>query len=1413
MAIGSRRNGQLWIWMTVSFVTGLLISYWASVRVEQSNQEHIDRVLSIQAQDLIQQIYNRVELYQYGLRGLRGTVATAQNNLSRELIERYSKTRDLDLEFPGARGFGFIRRVPVADEMDFVKQATLDGWPDFSVRQLTQHGGERYIIQYIEPVGPNKAAVGLDIASEYNRREAAFLSLRTGEVRLTGPITLVQATGKPLQSFLIMLPIYKNAGTPTTVEERERLGFGWSYAPLIIEEVLTNLRLRPDYFAAEIKDVTKPEKETQFFDNRVLSKGDLVSEYQVEREVFGRTWQFKFGAYPAFGQSLNMTSKEQVFALGTVLSFLISAVLALFINNRQRRADYFAQQARLAGIVESSTDAIISQDINGKVISWNSAAERMFGISAIEAIGNSLADLIIPNDIWQKENLLYKEVTAEKQPFPSIESQRIGVDGQLIDVSISIAVVRNTEKEVIGISETIRDISIQKSTQAEIIKLNSNLERQVEERTLEVRTVNTLLESVLDSASAISIIATDINGIVILFNKGAEEMLGYKAEEMVGVQSPAIIHSPSELEQRAKELSNQYQQKIEGFKVFTFIPDNEGLERREWTYIRKDGTRLLVSLSVTVIRDIHGAISGYLGIAVDISEQNKQHEALAFAMNQLAMAANVAELGVWSWEPGSDFLEWNDRMFAMYQQPLELKKTGVMYEHWIARVHPDDKVRTEEALNAAIERRADYDLVFRIILPDGSERSIKAAADIEFDKDNNVVRITGINQDITEQIHQESILRHAKEKADEASAAKSNFLANMSHEIRTPMNAVLGMLQLVANTNLDDRQRDYISKSKSAARSLLSLLNDVLDYSKIEAGKLQLDLHPFSMDEVLRNLAVVLSGNLGSKSVEVLYDIDLTIPQLLLGDSNRLQQVLINLSGNALKFTSTGYVIVRVHKISGNKNDTCLRISVEDTGIGISKENQVHIFDGFTQAEVSTSRRYGGTGLGLVICKRLTTLMGATLNLESELGEGSKFWFDLNLPVVSASDTDDIQIVDRRVLVVEDNQLTAELFQRTGMDLGWRVDVAYSGKIALKMIAKAQEGKEFYDVVLMDLQLPDINGDDVAQSIVNLMGEDAPKIIIISAYGQASIGNEFGDDAPVYSDFLSKPITPLQLSESVERVLNTRENPVVENNGRLQRLKGKHLLVVEDNIINREIAYELLATEGANVDLATGGIEGVDKVISGTCVYDLVLMDIQMPDIDGLEATRRIRADGRWNNLPIVAMTANVSLEDREACAAVGMNAHISKPVDLEELVNTVLLVGMGTSTEDKNVSTNDSAYELIEDKLSLLRRFNNNKNLFKRMQSMFVVEMQTIIEEVALCWQTKQWHESTKALHTLKGAAGTMGAVRLSRRARDMEEKFKLIDDDNAVDVECSGLLVELVELVQLSDEALASLIDNDER
>jgi CheY-like chemotaxis protein len=372
--------------------------------------------------------------------------------------------------------------------------------------------------------------------------------------------------------------------------------------------------------------------------------------------------------------------------------------------------------------------------------------------------------------------------------------------------------------------------------------------------------------------------------------------------------------------------------------------------------------------------------------------------------------------------------------------------------------------------------------------------------------------------------------------------------------------------------------------------------------------------------------------------------------------------------------------------------------------------------------------------------------------------------------------------------------------------------VAITGNMALKMVTDAYESKEPYDVILLDIQLPDISGHDVAQSVTRLLGDDTPKIIVISAYAQTSITPESGEDIPNYSDFLSKPVTPLQLSDSVERVLNKQDEPALVNQERQKRLLGVQLLVVEDNMINREIAYELLTTEGASVDLASGGIEGVDSIMAGIRKYDLVLMDIQMPDIDGLEATRRIRADSRWSDLPIIAMTANVSLEDREACTAAGMNGHVSKPVDLEELVNTVLLAVKREFMMDKAHLPGSNTDQLIEDKITLLRRFSNNRKLFQKMQGMFSTEMQKIIDEITVCWQAKQWRESTLALHTLKGAAGTMGAIGLAARAQELEAQFKLISSNNVVDVEYSDLLSELLELVQRSDGALAGLLTGDD-
>ena len=1536
--IGKYARRQLRVRFVIALVSGLLLSLLLSLHVERLNNEHVQTLLNEKADNLVHQIQERIELYQYGLRGMRGAVLTAGDDLSRELVSRYNATRNVDEEFPGARGFGFIRRVEPGDEASFLQAARADGWPDFSIRQLSVHSGERFVIQYIEPVERNLAAVGLDIASETNRREAAWSALLSGEVYLTGPITLVQATGNPQQSFLILLPVYRGGHTPASREERLARGIGWSYAPLLMEEVLADLHLFDNDLKLELTDTTDETQPVLFFTNATGQSLAAIAPFQQEQRIYGRNWQFRVQAYPAFVKAQHITSPLLVFVLGALISVLASTLFAMWLNSRLRREEFVAQQARLAAIVESSADSIISQDCHGIIRSWNQAAESMFGFTENEALGQSLAGLIVPADLHEQEHEICV-AAADGLPLLPKESRRLHADGREIEVSVSYAVIRNAAGKPVGLSESIRDISAQKAAQAQIIELNTNLERQVEERAGEAQRLSQLLQGVLDSASEVSIIATDKEGTVTLFNQGAERMLGYRAEEFVGLQTPAPLHLAEEIEARSVELERQYGGEIRGFRVFVHKPELFGSETREWTYVCKDGEHLQVSLSETVMRDVAGEIVGYLGIAVDItarkaseaalekslittqaildtavnpiitidsfgiirsfnpageqtfgyqadevvgqnvsvlmpepfasrhdlymqrfremtgnrviginreiqarckdgtmfpvqislgammlgderiivgimtdiSEQRAQHEALAATSAQLSMAAEVAELGVWSWTPESNELQWNDRMFELYQQPSELRDGGLHYKHWRMRIHPDDLARTEESLQAAIEGRGVYDPVFRIVLPDGRERSVQAGAQVERSEDGTLLRVTGINRDITEQLQYETRLREAKEAADAASAAKSAFLANMSHEIRTPMNAVLGMLKLVAQTNLSERQRDYVSKSQSAATSLLSLLNDILDYSKIEAGKLQLDRHPFSIDEVMRNLAVVISGTLTDKPVEVVFDLDLSLPQSLLGDSNRLQQILINLAGNALKFTAEGFVRVSA-KLAG-RDDGSVRVafSVKDSGIGISADNQQRIFEGFTQAEVSTSRRYGGTGLGLVICKRLLAMMGSELTLQSTPGQGSEFSFELTLPLVTEADYRvSMQQPPLRVLLVEDNPLTAELLQRDGRLLGWQVDLAAGGAAAMKALLHARDQGSPYQVAILDWRLPDDDGVELAHRINTAMASDAPAIVLISAYGRESLNDVLCSDNPPFHDFLSKPVTPLQLAEAITRALGQPQEaqPAEPEAAGGARLAGMTILVVEDNAINREIVFELLSSEGARVDLAEGGLSGVEKATARPEDYDVIIMDMQMPDIDGLEATRRIRADRRCTELPILAMTANVSESDRQACLDAGMNAHVGKPVDLDEVVQVLqTLTGRasgGTGSDLRIISGVTEQLSELEDTDTLLQRFGHNRNLLAEMTERFMADMSALLQTLEQQWQQKLWRDSSATLHTLKGTSATMGAVALAQRSSELEQLFK---DMPAEQEQCSQYIVWLDELQTLLQGACAAL------
>lgn len=1505
-------------------ITGL--ATWQTVR---HNQQAIDAAVTTAAARAANAVTDRLNLYEHGLRGTRGLIlALEEQTISRQRFQRYIQAREIHRGFPGARGFGFIRRVERLNVPLFVREAREDDWPAFSIRELSPHSGERYVIQYIEPVERNSQAVGLDIASETNRREAALAALETGEARLTGPITLVQATGAPSQSFLFLLPIYRTVATPASAGERLAACLGWSYAPLLMSEVLADLPLDNLQTHLEIHDTTHPGKEELFYTGPIPQDNPTrLNRHVLQREVHGRQWQFTFTAFPAFIQNLHLISPDWIAWSGLLLSLLMATLVGTVRLNHERQRLLFAGQARMAAIVESSADGIIGKSLDGTILSWNRGAEQIFGYHASEAIGQSVTSLLVPEDLKNEEATVLAKIARGEQVL-NVKTRRRHRDGHLVDVSITVSPLRGPHDSVIGVSTTVRDISEQQAAEARIHELNANLEAQVQLRTAELNQLNLLMNSVLRAATEVSIIATGLDGKISLFNRGAERILGCAAEDIVGKSTTERFFVPEELAARSKELSLETGRPIEGRQALILKPEIEGAESREWTLQRQDGSRFIASVAITAMRDNDGQLTGFLGIAIDITrqknterelasslattqaildtapnpiitvddkgqvlsfnpagervfgygqneivgqnvrllmpdsnrpdhanlfahyrrddnsavvdtgrevlarhkdgtvfpihlavgtmtfagtrryvglitdltEQYQQRMALLAARDQLMMAANVARLGIWTWTLADNSLQWNDRMFELYDYPQSLRETGLNYSHWRQRLHPDDMQANDQSLSAALEGRGNYDIIFRITLPDGRVRFLQVAAYIERDERNQPVKVTGINLDITAQRELETRLLQAKEQADLASAAKSSFLANMSHEIRTPMNAVLGLLQLVRQTELNLRQQDYVDKALSSGRALLSLLNDILDYSKIEAGKLELDLHPLELDALMRELGDVLSGNQGKKDIEILFAIDPNLPSVLVGDKLRLLQVMINLAGNAFKFTQQGQIVIGVEELQRSNGSILLRFSVTDTGIGISTEQLQRIFQSFTQAEASTARRFGGSGLGLVISKRLIELMHGTLEVTSEPGKGSRFWFDVPLgvanftPMRESCPTADVPL---HVLIVDDNPVAAELMTATARALGWRTQTAFSGNDALARVRDQASHNDRFDLVLMDWRMPDMDGLDAAKQIRNSSTTPgSPLVIMVSAYEREAMASEQQHaDAP-FADFLTKPVTPRQLANTVMQALTGKSaTPAagVEDKPRTQRLRDLRLLVVDDNAVNRQVVAELLQGEGASVTLAEGGAEGVAAVHANPDTFDAVVMDMQMPDVDGIEATRRIRADARFSRLPIMAMTANASTTDRDACLAAGMNAHVGKPIDLEQTVATLQTLTGRRTLQPVTLPPPpiDTQGPLVESLAAIMPRLGGKRALYARMLTLFEPEENSLIDELAAKITRQDIAGSAATLHAIKGSAGTLGATALAQHAAALEFRLKS-GDATAVEAVMSPATVQ---------------------
>ena len=780
--------------------------------------------------------------------------------------------------------------------------------------------------------------------------------------------------------------------------------------------------------------------------------------------------------------------------------------------------------------------------------------------------------------------------------------------------------------------------------------------------------------------------------------------------------------------------------------------------------------------------------------------------ALLAAQEKVRLANESGGVGIWDQDLETGGLIWDAQSYRLYG--LEPRTEISAYDLWARHLHPDDLARAEADFQRSLSTGDDFFSEFRVVWPDGSVHHMRGFGRLQKNEAGQAVHIVGTNIDVTEAVNYAQSLKVARDTAEAASQSKGQFLANMSHEIRTPMNAILGMLSLLQSTDLTSRQRDYASKTEGAAKSLLGLLNDILDFSKVDAGKMELEREPLRLDAMLRQLTVVLSANVGAKNIEVLFDVDPSLPEVVLGDAMRLQQVLINLCGNAIKFTSQGQVVLALNVQARSAEQVTVQFSVQDSGIGIAPEHQQHIFSGFSQAEASTTRRFGGTGLGLAICKRLVELMGGQIGITSTPGVGSTFAFTITLPVVAEvaqrMDTDGTKSAPRHALVVDDHPFSGALLVRMVQSLGWTADLATSGAQALDLIAAANgpHGAHPFEVVYMNWQMPVMDGWQATSRLQQWCAQNgvAPlRTVMLSAHGRENLSQRSPDEQAMLHGFLVKPVTASMLREAADDSVSGHSSVRQSARGRssLRQLSGMRILVVEDNLINQQVAEELLTIEGAVVSLAANGLLGVEAVRAAAPQFDVVLMDIQMPVLDGYGATQRIREHLGLKDLPIVAMTANAMAGDREICLASGMNDHVGKPFDMAQLVSLLIrTTGFFPDRLDRNSAAPDlsPAAALSIPGLDVgtaVARMAGLKSLYVRTARDFSKTLGSVVADLQALLEAGAHPQARMLLHTLKGNAGTLGATALALEAGRLETVYADNSPDTAPNTEPPPLAV----------------------
>jgi two-component system, sensor histidine kinase and response regulator len=1007
--------------------------------------------------------------------------------------------------------------------------------------------------------------------------------------------------------------------------------------------------------------------------------------------------------------------------------------------------------AQLHAIVDSASAAIMV--VRNRVIEQcNQRSEEIFGYSLAELAGQPTRLLYDDDESWERAGeAIYRHIGEGRNNVTEQQLRR--KDGRLFWARLSAHAIDQTDPAA-GIVALIEDITEQRKA-AESLRVAASE-----------------MQAILEAASSGIVLLKDRTAIRC--NQRMHEMLGWPDGALVG-QTTRVWYADEEEYRRVGELA---------------YPDiwQGRTHRREQLMQRRDGHQIWTRMTGHAV-DARDPARGSVWIIDDISAERAAARALSEANEKLRVLFEAAPVSMVHMK--------GDRVLAVNRRFSELfgyaHDEVAMLTGWMLQAYPDPQYRAvvKQTWADAIEQARQGDgkvqpQEYRARGKNGQELELLIGGQLL--EDGMIVTLT----DISRLKQTEAELKLAKEAAEEAARAKADFLANMSHEIRTPMNAVIGMTQLALKADPPPRVHDYLRKIQSSSQLLLGVINDILDFSKIEASKMRLDQVGFTLDKVLDDVAALVAEKASSKELELIISTAADVPAGLVGDPLRLQQVLLNLANNAVKFTERGEVEIRVRLLQQLADGVELRFEVRDTGIGISPEQGARLFQSFQQADSSTTRRYGGTGLGLAIAKRLVELMGGQIGVASVPGQGSTFWFTAHLGL------DDEQPVRLRgsaapgnlkVLLVDDNEQALEVISELIQQLGFRSAATSSAVEALAEIERADAAGQPFDIVLLDWKMPGMDGIALAHEIRHHALRQAPLLLMVTAFDHDEALLQASEAG--ISEVLTKPVNPSALFDALMRQTGGRAKPAGSAPPDALResaeLAGARALLVEDNELNQEVALEFLRTLGLEVDLAADGAIALQKVQQQA--YDVVLMDMQMPVMDGLSATRAIRQLPGLQALPILAMTANAMAEDRERCLAAGMNDHIAKPIDVQELVDKLHRWVRPDHSRQPPVVTacplqpepsqQPGWIDALADIAGLdarlgLSQLLGREALYRDVLARFVASQRGQAAAIAQALQAGQRDEAQRLAHTLKGLAAQIGALPLKEQAAQLEAALR---------------------------------------